>query len=146
MNLECPHLAFEQPGMTYYLNKWNGYTFGVVNSAHKFDTVGDEGRIGHFMNAYLYQEWEGGKGSNHVASLLLQCLRDENMLQEDEDGKAVTGGLLSIFCDNCSGQNKNNTVLRMAAYLVECGYFKEVEVVFLIIGHIKMLVIDSSTR
>ena len=61
----------------------------------------------------------------------------EDILREGDDGKPISGGYLSIFCDNCSGQNKNNTVLRMAAYLVECGYFKEVEVVFLIVGHTK---------
>ena len=44
---------------------------------------------------------------------------------------------LSVFCDNCGGQNKNNTVLRMAVFLVEMGYFKEVEVVFLIVRHTK---------
>ena len=64
-------------------------------------------------------------------------LRDEDILKEDSEGKPVLGGSLSVFCDNCGGQNKNNTVLRMAAFLVEMGYFTEVEVVFLIVGHTK---------
>ena len=89
------------------------------------------------MNAYFYEEWEGGKGSNNVMSLLLMALHEQKIKEED-DGKSVLGGSLSIFCDNCSGQNKNNTVLqRMAAYLVECCYFKKVEVVFLIVRHTK---------
>ena len=137
MNVEVPHLGAEQPGITYYLQKYNGYILGIVNSAHEFADADEEEKFGHFMNAYLYEEWEGGKGSNNVASLLLKSLYDEGMIQEDADGKPITGGSLSVFCDNCSGQNKNNTVLRMAAFLVECGYFKKVEVVFLIVGHTK---------
>ena len=104
-----------------------------MNAAHKFD----DGRFGKFMNAYLYEEWEGGKGSNQVVSLIMQSLRDEGILREDENGRPITGGSLSIFCDNCSGQNKNNNVLKMATFLVECGYFKSVEIVFLIVGHTK---------
>jgi hypothetical protein len=35
------------------------------------------------------------------------------------------------------GQNKNNIVLHLVPLLVECGYFKEVQFCFLIIGHTK---------
>jgi hypothetical protein len=45
--------------------------------------------------------------------------------------------LLTIAADNCSGQNKNNMVLRLATYLVEKGYFKEVEILFYVRGHTK---------
>ena len=32
---------------------------------------------------------------------------------------------LNIFMDNCSGQNKNNTVLKLVAmWLKQMGYFK----------------------
>jgi hypothetical protein len=72
-----------------------------------------------------------------VASLLLQSLRDEGILKEDDDGNPICGGKFTGFADNCGGQNKNNTVIRLAAYLVESGYFKEVEIVFLIVGHTK---------
>ncbi len=34
------------------------------------------------------------------------------------------GGALNVVFDNCSGQNKNNMVLRLVPYLVEMGYFK----------------------
>ncbi len=40
----------------------------------------------------------------------------------------------SIF-DNWSGQNKKNTHLRSIPYLVELGYFKVVNFVFLVVGH-----------
>ena len=85
MNTEVPHLGAEQPGMTYYMQKYNGYIFGVVNSAHEYeleddatsvedrtnvedhtDVEDEQEHVSHFMNAYLYEEWEGGKDSNHV--------------------------------------------------------------------------------
>ena len=39
--------------------------------------------------------------------------------------------------DNCSGQNKNNTVLKLLVWLTEMRYFKKVNFVFLIVGHTK---------
>ena len=39
--------------------------------------------------------------------------------------------------DNCGGQNKNGTVLKMGAYFVEQGWFKKVNYIFLIKGHTK---------
>ena len=47
------------------------------------------------------------------------------------------GGELNIVFDNCSGQNKNNTVLKYLLYLTELGYFKKVNFIFLIVGHTK---------
>ena len=48
-----------------------------------------------------------------------------------------TGKELTIVMDNCSGQNKNRMVLRLANYLVEAEYFEKVSFVFLIVGHTK---------
>ena len=45
--------------------------------------------------------------------------------------------MLTIVFDNCPGQNKNNTVLRLVPYLVEMGIFPDVEIVFLVVGHTK---------
>ena len=39
--------------------------------------------------------------------------------------------------DNCGGQNKNGTVLKLAAYFAECEWFEKVNFVFLIKGHTK---------
>ena len=46
---------------------------------------------------------------------------------------------LTMVCDNCSGQNKNNTLICLANWLTEAGYFGEVAVSFLIKGHMKNL-------
>ena len=36
------------------------------------------------------------------------------------------GGELNLVFDNCSGQNKNNTVLQLLGWLTEMHYFKMV--------------------
>jgi hypothetical protein len=48
--------------------------------------------------------------------MMLQSLRDEGLMKEDNNGDPMKMGKLTAFCDNCTGQNKNNTVIRMAAY------------------------------
>ena len=55
-----------------------------------------------------------------------------NVLRENDPAAE-----LNIFMDNCSGQNKNNTVLKLAMWLKQMGYFKRVRVIFLIVGHTK---------
>jgi hypothetical protein len=72
-----------------------------------------------------------------VASLLIKTLRQHKIVLEDDDGRPITGGELTIFFDNCSGQNKNNYVLWLVPYLVEAGYFATVNFIFLVVGHTK---------
>jgi hypothetical protein len=80
-----------------------------------------------------YHENEASKDGNTVASLVMKSLVEMGIIIPGRKG-----GKLSIFFDNCPGQNKNNTVLKLVPYLVECGsYFREVEFVFLIVGHTK---------
>jgi hypothetical protein len=38
---------------------------------------------------------------------------------------------------HCCGLNKNNTVLRLAAWLAQLGHFHQVNFIFLIVGHTK---------
>ena len=38
---------------------------------------------------------------------------------------------------NCTGQNKNGTIIKLAAYMCEMGWFKRVNLIFLIKGHTK---------
>jgi len=73
------------------------------------------------------------KGANNVALLIVKKLQQLNLLQDDSAGSE-----LNIIFDNCcSGQKKNNTVLRLAAWLKQMGYFKKVKFVFLIVGQTK---------
>jgi hypothetical protein len=84
------------------------------------------------MFAHVYHEGIAKKGANDVASLIVKTLMKEGMMREAE-----MGGELIIPFDNCSGQNKNNTMLKLMVFLVECGYFKDVWFVFLVVGHTK---------
>ena len=84
------------------------------------------------MHAYVYREGVAKKGANNVVSMIIKTLRDLNITREDS-----IGGELNIIFDNCSGQNKNNTVLKMLVLLTELGYFKQVNFIFLVVGHIK---------
>ena len=67
-----------------------------------------------------------------MASMLVNELKRLNIMQENNPGKELT-----IVIDNCSEQNKNRMVLRLANYFVEARYFRKVTFVFYIIGHTK---------
>jgi hypothetical protein len=101
---------------------------GVVNHAHIYD----DGLVSEHLHCHVYHEGDGKKGANNVASLIIKTLRQLNLLREDS-----VGGELSIVFNNCSGENKNNTVLRLAAWLMAIGYFKEVNFIFPVVGHTK---------
>jgi len=49
----------------------------------------------------------------------------------------MVDGELNIIFDNCGGQNKNSTVLSLAAWLMALNYFKRVNFIFLVVGHTK---------
>ena len=84
------------------------------------------------MYAHVYHEGVGKKGANNVASLVVKTLKQLNLRREES-----VGGELNIIFDNCSGQNKNNTVLRLAGWLKAMGYFQRVNFIFLVVGHTK---------
>ena len=126
--MELPVFNDNQPGCTYYYSPLGVYNLGVVNHAHDYGS----GEIKEHMYAHVYHEGDGKKGANNVASLIMKTLLKIGILRENE-----MGGELSIVFDNCSGQNKNNTILKMLCYLVEMGYFKQVNFIFLIVGHTK---------
>jgi len=119
-NMGVPYFGGEQAGDVYYFSPLGVYCFGVV------DTPINK------LHAHVYHEGQMGKGGNQVASLLMKTLKHMELLRENE-----TGNELNIVMDNCGGQNKNRMVLRLALLLVEAGYFKAVNMIFLIVGHTK---------
>ena len=127
-NMELPIYNFQQPGCTYYYSPLSVYNLGMVNHAHAYE----DGVVKEHMYAHVYHEGVGKKGANNVASLIIKTLRQLNLLRDD-----LAGGELNIIFDNCSGQNKNNTVLKLAMFLKASGYFKHVNFIFLIVGHTK---------
>jgi hypothetical protein len=127
-NMELPVYNKEQPGITYYYSPLSIYNLGMVDHAHVYD----DGRVTEHMHCHVYHEGVGKKGANNVSSLIMKTLRGLNLLREDS-----VGGELNIVFDNCSGQNKNNTVLKLVAWLMVMGYFKSVQFIFLVVGHTK---------
>lgn len=107
--------------MYYYSPIWL-YCLGIVDKA--------EDRL----YAYLYDESCAKKGANNVASILLYHIITFVL---DNFRYSQNIGELNIIMDNCGGQNKNGTVLKMAAYFVERGWFNKVNLIFLIKGHTK---------
>jgi hypothetical protein len=128
--MDLPMFAEEQPGMTYYFSPLNVNNLGIVDHAHKWP----DGEVQHCLHAHIYHEGEGEKGADtdNVASLLMKTLKENYIARLEERGFKLVAVL-----DNCTGQNKNNTVLKLVPFLVEYGYFEEVEFIFLVVGHTK---------
>jgi hypothetical protein len=127
-NMELPVYNKEQPGCTYYFSPLSVFNLGVVNHAHVYE----DGRVSEHLHCHVYHKGVGKKGPNNVASLIIKMLQQLNILRDDS-----VGGELNVIFNNCSGQNKNNTMLRMAAWMMVMNYFKEVNFIFLVVGHTK---------
>jgi hypothetical protein len=91
------------------------YNLGVVNHAHVYN----DGQVSEHLHCHVYTEGVGKKGANNVALLIMKMLQKLNLLCKD----------------SVCGQNKNNTVLKLPAWLMATGYFKEIHFIFLVVGH-----------
>jgi hypothetical protein len=83
------------------------------------------------LRLYVYGEDEGDKGGNNVGSLIMKFLEEGGLLDGLKRKK------FNIIMDNCSGQNKNRHILRLALYLVHKGHFEYVKFMSLVVGHTK---------
>ena len=75
---------------------------------------------------YVYHEGIAKKGANDVCSMLhdyIQSYIPQNISN------------LRLFSDGCTGQNKNHTMVRYCAALVDTGRFKNVRQYFPVRGH-----------
>jgi hypothetical protein len=68
------------------------------------------------LHCHVYHKGVEKKGANNMASLIMKTLWELQRLCEDS-----VGGELNIIFDNCSGQNKNNTVLKLALWIMAMG-------------------------
>jgi hypothetical protein len=127
-NMELLVYNKEQPGCTYYFSPMSIYNLGVVNHAHIYD----DGWVSEHLHCHAYTEGVGKKGAKNMASLIMKTLQKPNLLCKDSFGSE-----LNIIFDNCSGQNKNNTVLKLLAWLMAMGYFKVIHFIFVMVGHTK---------
>ena len=135
-NMDILHFGQEQARATYYFSPHSMYCFGVSNVAR-------ETRPQLFV--HCYQEGEGKKGGDIVASLIMQALPDQGFNKLDDDGNPICSCQLMIAADTCSGQNKNNMVIRLVPWLVEKGFYKEMEQIFLLTVTQRMVVTTYST-
>ena len=82
---------------------------------------------------------------NMLRSVGRWSVRDLLHLHQLQDEPAAIGKVgaekmqanVKLTARNSPGQNKNNTVLKLAMWLKEMHYFKRVRFVFLIVGHTK---------
>jgi hypothetical protein len=121
-NINFPHYGGDQPCEIYYLSALTINLFGIVD----FSVTPIK------LSLYAYIKSTGKKGSNNVELMLMHNLFENNWLIQGNPGKRLT-----IAMNNYGGQNKNNHVLHLYAYLVEMKYFEEVEFVFYVRGHTK---------
>ena len=127
-NCYVPHFAGEQPGETYYYSPVNAYVFGVADASYKPTK----------LTAHTYFEMDGKKGANNVASLIWKEFKTKQLVPAQpvpEDHVPVKE--INLFFDNCCGQNKNKTVLRMLLLLVKLRVCVVARAVFLVKGHTK---------
>ena len=120
--MDILHFGQEQARATYYFSPHSVFCFGVLD-------VVREARPRLF--AHCYQEGEGGKGSDIVASLIMQALRDQGFIKLDDDGNPICSCQLMIAANNCCGQNKHNMVIWLVPWLVERGFYEEMELLFM---------------
>lgn len=110
-NLQLPQIPVQE---IFYLRQLTVNVFGIHNL-----------KTGNAV-FYVYHEGLGRKGPNEVCSFILDYI--EEFVPENIR-------VLQLFCDNCPGQNKNHTLIRMCRALVDSGRFAKVENFFPMRGH-----------
>lgn len=117
-NLWLPHLA-NQPSTFFFASLLNVCLFGILNEKS------------NIQQNYIYHEGQGKKGSNNVVSMLVDYLFK---LKPEQRQKII------IHCDNCTGQNKNNCMIKYLCWMVMKGYSQEIQLKFMVRGHTKFQV------
>ena len=114
-NVQYPHSP-QQLGPSYFKSMRKCGIFGI----HCEGT-------GHQVN-YLIDECENvGKGANSVVSMIHHYFRNHGHHARN----------ISLHCDNCCGQNKNNCVVQYCCWRVLAGFNDSVQLNFLLTGHTK---------
>jgi hypothetical protein len=68
-----------------------------------------------------------GKGANNIISKLHYFFEHYGLGEEK----------VYLHADNCTGQNKNNTMIQYLTWRVLCGLHKDITLSFLVVGHTK---------
>lgn len=84
---------------------------------------------GEIAHCYTWNELNGKRGSNEIGSILLKFLETLPLTVTD----------VSLFCDTCGGQNRNQQVAAVLMYAVQnLSHLNRVELKFLESGHSHM--------
>ncbi|ETP25521.1 hypothetical protein F441_01599 [Phytophthora nicotianae CJ01A1] len=113
-NLTVPSIA-STPSQWYFCSLLSVSCFGIFCENDGIQTN------------YLYDETASGKGSDQINSMLEHFLRTKVL----SEGK----NRLTVYADNCSGQNKNNYVIKFLLAQVDMGLLKHVDYKFFVKGH-----------
>lgn len=110
--LPTPHLSTE---CVFYQRQLWTYNFGI--------------HICNNDNAIMcvWPESVASRGSDEIASCLLKAVP---LIEEGAKEKK-----LIVYSDSCVGQNKNFAIMGLWLYMIDCGWFEEIEHKFLVPGH-----------
>ena len=117
-----PRFKGEQTRPTYYLLTDNIYGLGIHDASNNICSV------------YNWTEFEGKKSINNIVSCILCCINAKGYYSQSY-GKNHRMPEIAILVDNCSGQNKNNLLIRFLNMIKEGGFFGTATLNFYIKGH-----------
>ncbi|KAE9235276.1 hypothetical protein PF002_g11589 [Phytophthora fragariae] len=115
-NLTLPSVS-ATPSQWYFLSLVNVYLFGIYY-ANK-----------NIQYNYVYEESVAGKGTDEVNSMLFHFIQKIVVANGHQK--------LTIYADNCGGQNKNNFVVKMLLGLAQMEELETIDLKFFIKGHTK---------
>ncbi|KAE8884544.1 hypothetical protein PF003_g31435 [Phytophthora fragariae] len=115
-NLTLPSVS-ATPSQWYFLSLVIVYLFGIYY-ANK-----------NIQYNYVYEESVAGKGTDEVNSMLFHFIQKIVVANGHQK--------LTIYADNCGGQNKNNFVVKMLLGLAQMGELETIDLKFFIKGHTK---------
>lgn len=126
-NLTLPH-APDTPSSWYFLSLVAVSLFGVFCANDNL----------HYH--YVYSERKGGKGPNEVTSMIHHTLYHYGLFNDAfSDSTVALQGVrtVTVWCDNCGGQNKNSYIVWYLLFLVQSGIVREAQLKFFQKGHTK---------
>lgn len=117
------------PRQVYYMSRMNVYLFGIVDEQH--DSFAGYVYPENFIDP---NELEGTKkGAGHVISMLYHHLSSAGLT----DTTRTHDRTLHFAADNCSGQNKNQYIIKFFCMAVDLDWADEIIFSFMVPGHTK---------
>ena len=102
-NTTTPFLSSNQMGDIYYMSPLLHYIFGIANPAKDF------------MDACIWEEGLANRGADNIVPCVYLNLLRNGIVRKDEPPPSTPLKYLALAADNCSGQNKNKTMIKFCA-------------------------------